>query len=116
MIEYALKILISATLLVAISEIAKRSTYLAAALASLPLTSLLAFIWMYVDSGDTERIAQLSISIFWLVLPSLILFVTLPALLQYGVNFWLSLSLACLFTLMAYFLMLKGLAYFDVKT
>ena len=115
MIEYALKILISASLLVAISEIAKRSTFLAAALASLPLTSLLAIIWMYVDSGDTERIAQLSTSIFWLVLPSLILFVTLPVLLQHGINFWVSLSLACLFTLMAYFLMLKGLAYFDVK-
>jgi hypothetical protein len=49
-------------------------------LASLPLTSLLAFVWLYLDTGDTQRVADLSQGIFWLVLPSLSLFVLLPFL------------------------------------
>ncbi len=49
MLYYALKIAISAFIIVAIAELAKRSSTLAALLAALPLTSLLAFIWMHVE-------------------------------------------------------------------
>ncbi len=72
---------------VAISEAAKRSTLLGGILASLPLTSLLAFIWLYGETGDTGKIANLSVSIFWYVLPSLVLFVALPILLARGPRF-----------------------------
>lgn len=116
MLEYLFKIGVSAVLLVTLSEIAKRNTLFAGVLASMPLTSLLAFVWLYIDSGDATRIARLSYSIFWLVLPSLVLFLALPMLLEYGVNFWMSLMLGCLFTLCAYILMLKGLTYFDIRT
>ena len=66
----------------------------AAILASLPLTSLLAFIWLYGETGDTGKIASLSVSIFWYVLPSLVLFIALPLLLARGIDFWLSLLIA----------------------
>ena len=115
MTQYALKIMISATLLVAISELAKRNSFLGATLASIPLTSLFAFVWLYLDSGDVEKVATLSQGIFWLVLPSLALFIVLPLLLRIGVNFWLSLTAACIVTAFAYFGMIKILAWFDVQ-
>ncbi len=113
--QYALKIALSALILVAIAEIAKRSSFWAAALASLPLTSLLAFVWLYVDTGDTQKIAALSSGIFWLVLPSLLLFVLLPMLLRSGVGFWISLLTASAATALAYLGMIKLLALFDIE-
>lgn len=113
--QYALKIGLSALILVAIAEIAKRSSFWAAALASLPLTSLLAFVWLYVDTGDTQKIAALSSGIFWLVLPSLLLFVLLPMLLRSGVGFWVSLLTASAATALAYLGMIKLLALFDIE-
>jgi hypothetical protein len=94
MLYYALKVIISALLIVAISEIAKRSTGFAALVASLPLTSLLAFIWLHMEASPPEKIAELSNQIFWLVLPSLLLFLLLPLLLKHGLSFWVSLGLS----------------------
>lgn len=94
MFYYVLKVVISALLIVAISEIAKRSTGFAALVASLPLTSLLAFVWLHMEASPPERIAELSSQIFWFVLPSLLLFLLLPFLLRHGLGFWLSLGLS----------------------
>jgi uncharacterized membrane protein (GlpM family) len=77
-----LKVGISALIIVGISEASKRSTLLGGLLASLPLTSLLAFIWLYRDTQDSAKVSALSTSIFWLVLPSLVLFLTLPMFLK----------------------------------
>lgn len=112
---YVFKIAISATILVAVSEIAKRSSFWAAALASVPLTSLMAFIWLYIDTSDIQRVIALSHDIFWLVLPSLVLFITLPLLLRVGFNFWVSLSVSCLATTAAYYGMVKLLGAFGVR-
>ncbi|PPC99329.1 MAG: hypothetical protein CTY31_10205 [Hyphomicrobium sp.] len=110
----ALKVLITALLVVAISEISKRSTAFGAIVASLPLTSLLAFIWLYTESGDSAKIAHLSTSIFWYVLPSLVLFLALPALLAVGINFWPSLLLASAMTFAAYLAMTAILSHFGI--
>lgn len=113
--QYALKIILSAAVLVTVAELAKRSSFWAAALASLPLTSLLAFVWLYLDSGDTEKVAALSHGIFWLVLPSLVLFIALPLLLRGGHGFWPSLGVACFATAAAYFGMVKILGVMGVR-
>ena len=105
MVYDLVKLLITALLIVAISEIAKRSTLLAAVLASIPLISVLAMVWLYVDTRDTERIANLATSVFWLVIPSLVLFISLPLLLRGGMNFPLAMGLAIGLTVIAYFLM-----------
>lgn len=96
------KVVITAVVITGISEIAKRSSFWAAALASLPLTSLLAFVWLYLETGDIQRVATLSQSIFWLVLPSLPLFLLLPAFLRLGWGFWASLGTACVVTAATY--------------
>ena len=113
--QYAIKIAITALVVVAVSEIAKRNSFWAAALASLPLTSLLAFVWLFLESGDSQRVASLSQGIFWLVIPSLPLFLILPVLLRTGVNFWASLGLACLASVAAYMAMIWALGRFGIR-
>ncbi|HEY9145249.1 MAG TPA: DUF3147 family protein [Thiobacillus sp.] len=113
--QYAFKIGLSALILVAVAEVAKRSTFWAAALASLPLTSLLAFVWLYLDTGDVQKVAALAGGIFWLVLPSLLLFVLLPILLRLGWGFWLSLAVSSAATALAYVGMIRLLSLFGVR-
>ncbi len=116
MLQYAIKVAVTAVLVVAVAEIAKRSTLWGAAVASLPLTSLLAFMWLYLDTRDALRVAELSQSVFWLVLPSLTLFLVLPLLVRLGVAFWLSLGAACLATAAAYLAMVWCLGRVGIRT
>lgn len=112
---YITKVAVSAVLIVAISEIAKRSSLMGAILASVPLVSVIAMIWLYHDTGDTAKISSLATSIFWLVIPSLALFVALPVLLKSGVGFYLSLSISIGITIICYFAMLAGLRLFGIS-
>jgi hypothetical protein len=109
-----IKVLLTAALVVAISEAAKRSSMLGAIIASLPLTSILAFIWLYGETGDTVKVANLASSIFWYVLPSLVLFIVLSVLLLRGVGFWPSLAVASAATFAAYVCMSAVLARFGI--
>jgi uncharacterized membrane protein (GlpM family) len=97
-----LKFVLSAAIVVAVSEIARRSTFIGALVASLPLTSVLAMIWLYHESGDASRVAGLSREVFWLVLPSLLLFVTLPWFIRRGLSFYPALGLAIGCTTLGY--------------
>jgi hypothetical protein len=106
MLYFAAKVIVSALVIVAISEIAKRSTGLAALVASLPLTSLLAFVWLQIEGARPEKIAELSGQIFWLIIPSLVFFLLLPLLLKNGVGFWLSLGASIASTAGAYLALL----------
>ena len=115
MVYYAIKILITTILIVLISEVAKRSSLMGAILASVPLVSVLAMLWLYVDTKDAVKISELSSSIFWLVLPSLVLFLTLPLLLKQGVGFYLSMSISIVVTILCYWLMIMVLNYFGIK-
>lgn len=109
-----IKFFVSALLVVLISEIGKRSSLVGAIIASLPLLSILAIVWLYVDTKNVIDIITLSKSIFWLVLPSLIFFISLPICLTYGWSFYSSLLVSCLLTIMAYFFMLLLLKHFGV--
>jgi hypothetical protein len=96
------KATISGIIIMAASEIAKRSPTYGALLLSLPLVSILAIIWLWRDTGDSERIATLSEGTFWLVLPTLPMFLVLPALMRHGVDFWLALAMSCGLTIGLY--------------
>jgi hypothetical protein len=102
MTQYAIKIIVSALVVVAVSEIAKRSSLLGGLLASLPIVSFMAMIWLYVDTKDAERVASLSLNIFWLVLPSLAFFLILPLLLKMKVHFVASFLMATVAMLVWY--------------
>lgn len=96
------KFAVTALLVVLVSEIARRSTLMGALLASVPLTSVLAMVWIWIDTRDVERLAAFSTDVAWLVLPSLMLFVVLPVLLRAGVDFWWALSAGLGATALAY--------------
>jgi hypothetical protein len=112
---YMIKIAVTAVLIVAIAEIAKRSSFLGAILASVPLISLLALTWLYIDTKDVSRVSTLATSVFWLVLPSLAFFVTFPMLLKHGLHFYLSVSVSILVTAGCYWLMVTALGHYGIK-
>jgi hypothetical protein len=97
-----IKAALSGGIVAAVSEIARRYPGWGGLLASLPLTSLLAMIWLYRDSGDHERVAELSIGTFWFFLPSVPLFVALPVLIRSGLPFWMSMTVVVAGTLALY--------------
>ena len=91
------KALLSGAIIAAASEVAKRNPGLGAVILSLPLVALLAFVWLWLDTGDREAIARLSQSTFWYVLLTLPMLLLLPALLRQDMSFWLALlSASCL--------------------
>lgn len=105
MMYYAAKIILSAILIVAISEIANRSSVWGGIVASLPLMSLLAIGWLYYDTHDTAKVAAFARSTFWYVLPSLVFFPLLPLLLKGGRAFGTSIGIALGATAACYLLM-----------
>ena len=115
MAYYIFKIIVTTILIIAISEIAKRSSLYGALLASVPLVSILAMFWIYIDTKDVSKISSLATSIFWLVLPSLALFVSLPLLLKQGINFYISISLAIGITVFCYGILLVISNQFGLK-
>jgi hypothetical protein len=115
LVYYLVKIAVTTVLIVAISEIAKRSSLVGGILASIPLVSVLAMLWLYIDTKSVDRVSALSTSVFWLVLPSLVLFVTLPVLLKHGFNFYLGMGISIALTVICYWIMIAALGQFGVK-
>ena len=101
-----IKALLSGLIVAAASEVARRWPGLGGMIVSLPLVSLLALIWLWRDTGDPERVASLAQSTFWFFLPSMPLFVVLPALLRGGWGFWPALGLSAALTVLLYLAML----------
>ena len=115
MFYYAVKVVVSALLIVSIAEISKRSSLAGAILASVPLVSVIAMVWLYIDTRDPVRVSALANGIFWLVLPSLALFITLPLLLKQGHNFYLSMGISIAVTIGCYWLMVNVLQQFGIE-
>jgi len=92
MAYYIIKLILSALVVVVVSEVAKRSTLLGALVASLPLTSILAIVWLYMDTKNLEKVGALSYGILLIFIPSLLFFIALPAFLKLGWGFWPSLT------------------------
>ena len=100
--EFLLKVLVSALVIAGASELARRYSVMGAMLASLPLTSILAMIWLWRDGEPAAKIADFSATIFWLVLPSLLLFISMPLVLRASYGIWPSLGAGCALTVLGY--------------
>jgi hypothetical protein len=105
MLYLIIKAAISGAIVAAVSEIARRYPGWGGLVASLPLTSLLAMIWLWRDSGDAERVAELSVSTIWFFIPSVPLFIALPWLIRSGVGFWAAMAIVVAGTLALYAIM-----------
>lgn len=104
MLYLVIKAGLSGLIVLAVSEIARRSPALGALVASLPLVSLLGMIWLWRDTGDAGRLATHAEATFWLVLPSLPMFLLIPKLLRSGVGFYPALLAGCALTVALYLL------------
>jgi hypothetical protein len=115
MLFMVLKAAISGVIVMLVSEVAKRSPAFGALIASLPLVSILAMMWLWGETQDRTRLADHAEATFWYVLPSLPMFLVLPVLLRGGMNFWLSLGLSCLLTVVLYGAMVWTLPKFGIR-
>ncbi|WP_438995531.1 DUF3147 family protein [Poseidonia sp.] len=100
--QFLIRILLSGALIVAATELAKRSTIAGALLISLPLASIATLIWLHIDGQETEQLALFSKEVLWLVIPSMVFFLSLPILLNRGVEFWPSLMCSLALTSVCY--------------
>ena len=114
MLYLAIKAALSGILIAAISEVAKRYPGFGGLIASLPLVSVLGMIWLWHDTGDRVRLAAHAEATFWYVLPSLPMFLLIPALLRHGVGFWVSLAAGCVLTILLYLAVVAIAARFGV--
>jgi hypothetical protein len=85
---FAIRALLSGLIVALVALVARRNPAAGALIASLPLVSLLGMIWLWHDTRDTVRLAAHAEATFWYVLPSLPMFLAVPALLRHGVGFW----------------------------
>ena len=115
MLYFIVKIFLSAGLIALISEIAKKSSLMGSIFASIPLTSLLAMIWLYQETKDENQIIDLSYNIFWLVLPSLSFFIIFPFLLKLKLDFYLAILISLAIMVALYFVMIYLLEKFGYK-
>ena len=100
-----IKAALSGVLIAIISEVAKRYPGLGGLIASLPLVSVLGMIWLWRDRPDAANMAAHAEATFWFVLPSLPMFLAIPALLRSGWSFWAALAAGCALTVVLYALM-----------
>lgn len=96
-----LKYLITAGLVVLVSEAAKRSERLGGLIAALPLVTVLTLIWLHVEGQAQTRIANHAWYTFWYVLPTLPMFVVFPRLLA-RIGFWPTLAASVAITLASF--------------
>lgn len=96
------KALLSGVLIVSISEIGKRLPAAAALVASLPLVSVLGMILLWQQRPDAENMAIHAEATFWYVLPSLPMFLLIPAMLRSGTGLWIALAAGCALTVALY--------------
>ena len=111
----AIKALVSGIIVAAVSEIARRYPTAGALVASLPLVSVLGMLWLWHDKPDRANMALHSGATFWYVLPSLPMFLAIPAFLRAGLNFHLSIALGCLLTIALYLAMIALAPRFGLK-
>ena len=94
--------LFSGAVIVAASELAKRTTVFGALVISLPLASIMSMTWLYNDTKDTVQVADFAESVLWLVIPSMTLFLVLPFLLRRGWEFEAAMVVGIILTVIAY--------------
>lgn len=102
MLYLVLKALLSGAIVAAVSEIARRYPGWGGLVASLPLVSLLAMTWLYLDTKDPMKVADLAGSTFWFILPSLPMFLLIPWLLRSNLGFAVAMAVSIAVTLALY--------------
>jgi len=97
-----IKYLITAAIVVVVSEIAKRSDQLGALIAALPIVTFMVLIWLHLENQSSEKISNHAYLTFWYVVPTLPMFLLFPYLNQHF-GFWFALASCAVFTVGFFF-------------
>lgn len=108
------KYLITAAVVVLISEVAKRSDKLGGLVAALPIVTILALIWLYVENQSTEKIANHAWYTFWYAVPTLPMFLAFPWLLP-RIGFWPTLVASVVITVVCFALFALVVKRFGIE-
>jgi hypothetical protein len=114
-LAFVTRALLSGLIIAAIALIAKRSPAAGALVAALPLVSILGMIWLWRDTHDGALMASHVEATFWYVIPSLPMFLLIPALLRNGVTFWVALIAGCVLTFLLYLVTITIAARFGIR-
>ncbi|HTL70724.1 MAG TPA: DUF3147 family protein [Candidatus Eisenbacteria bacterium] len=96
------KYAVTSFVIVLVSEAAKRSDRLGALISSLPFVTIMVMIWLYVEKQGNQKIGNHAYYTFWYVIPTLPMFLVMPWLMAKGVNFWVSLAICALVTIVCF--------------
>jgi F0F1-type ATP synthase assembly protein I len=107
------KYLITAAVVVLVSEAAKRSDKLGGLIAALPMVTMLTLIWLYVENQPTSKIANHAWYTFWYVVPTLPMFLAFPWLLP-RLGFWLTLAASIIITISCFACFALLMKRFDI--
>ena len=108
------KLLVTAAVILFVTKIQLVNDRLSALLIALPLTSLLAMVWMHHDKQSSERLANHAEGTFWFVLPTLPMFLIFPWMLRNGWGFWASIAANCFITVVLFWLTVVVLRRFGI--
>ena len=108
------KYLLTAAVVVLVSEIAKRSDKLGGLVAALPLVTVLALIWLYVERQPQQKIANHAWYTFWYVVPTLPMFLVFPTLLP-RIGFWPTLLACVVITVVCFGLFALAVRRFGIE-
>jgi hypothetical protein len=115
MTAFLIRAALSGIIIALVALIAKRNAAMGALVASLPLISIIGMIWLWRDTGDKALLANHAEATFWYVIPSLPMFLLVPALLRHGIGFWLALLIGVALTIALYFLTALVAARFGIR-
>jgi hypothetical protein len=101
------KIGLTALIIFAVVQVSERNTLLAAVLASVPIVSVLAMMWMNHEGQSAEEISGFAKDIVWLLIPSLLMFIVMPLLIERGWDFYPALGAGLSTTIIGYFVMIQ---------
>jgi F0F1-type ATP synthase assembly protein I len=108
------KYLMTAAVVVLVSEIARRSDRLGGLIAALPMITILTLIWLYIEHQPAEKIANHAWYTFWYVIPTLPMFLVFPALLP-RIGFWPTLAACVVITVICFGLFALLLRRFGIE-
>lgn len=108
------KYIMTAAVVVLVSELAKRSDKLGGFVAALPLVTVLALIWLYIENTPEEKIANHAWYTFWYVIPTLPMFLAFPVLLP-RIGFWPSLFACVVITVVCFGLFALAVRHIGVE-
>jgi hypothetical protein len=115
MLAFLTRAALSGLIVALIALIAKRSPAAGALVASLPLISILGMVWLWRDTRDSALMANHVEATFWYVLPSLPMFLLIPAMMRNGIGFWIALLAGCVLTVVLYLVTISIAARFGVR-